>query len=106
MDHPCLHLLCCLTGEGIEAFWDTVRAFEKNTRASGVFEAFRREQTVKWVHDMVNEHLTTRFLKHPGVKEALPGVESRVAAGDQTPVAAVNQLLEVFYETSGSQGPG
>lgn len=101
------HAYTCssLTGEGIQDIWKTILSFEKNTRASGVFDSFRREQTVKWVHDMVNEYLTAQFLRHPGVKDQLPEIEAAVSQGSMPPVTAVRQLLKVFHGERGT-GPG
>lgn len=86
-----------LTNEGISQVWETIQAFEKVTMESGVFRQFRREQTVKWVHDMVSEHLRERFYKDPEVMRILPGIEGEVAEDKLPAVTAVQQLLDVFH---------
>ncbi len=92
------HAYTCsaVTGEGIQEIWDTIMTFKKITQESGVFEKFRQEQTVKWVHDMVQDHLTHRFFKHPDIKVRLPEIEADVAGGRLPPVTAVRQLLKIF----------
>jgi LAO/AO transport system kinase len=72
-----------------------------------VFERFRREQTVKWVHDMIREHLQNRFYKDPAIMRELPDIEAAVADGRLPAVTAVQQLLEVFRkpEAHSENGP-
>ncbi len=97
------HAYTCsaVTGDGIQDIWDTIKTFKKITQESGVFEQFRQEQTVKWVHDMVQDHLTQRFFKHQEIKERLPEIEADVAGGRLPPVTAVRQLLKIFNDSGG-----
>lgn len=67
------------------------------TTESGVFYEHRREQTVNWVHDMVNEHLRARFCKHPEIVRIMPDVEKAVAEGSLPAVAAVRKLISSFH---------
>ena len=88
------------TGEGIPEMWETIREFKALTEKSGVFQRFRKEQTVKWVHDMVSEHLQDRFYKDPEIVRVLPDIEGNVADGQIPAVTAVQQLLKVFSANS------
>jgi len=87
------------TGEGIADMWKTIVDFREVTVASGVFQRFRREQTVKWVHDMIREHLQTRFYKDPHIVRVLPSIEEAVANECLPAVTAVQQLLNVFQKS-------
>ncbi len=82
--------------EGIEELWHVIETFKKITTQSKVFQKHRKEQNIRWVHDMVNEHLRSLFIKHPEVKKILPKVECDVAEGNLPAVAAVQKLLAVF----------
>lgn len=92
------HAYTCsaITREGIDVIWDIIRKYKEITTSSGVFERHRKEQNVKWVHDMVNDHLRSLFSKHPGVNKIIKDVERNVANGTMPAVAAVQQLLRVF----------
>ena len=92
------HAYTCssLSGEGIPEMWETIQKFKQVTEKSGVFHRFRKEQTVKWVHDMVSEHLRERFYKDPEIIRVLPGIEGEVADGVKPAVTAVQELLKVF----------
>ncbi len=100
------HAYTCssLTGDGINKIWETIKTFEHITRESGVFQSFRKKQTVKWVHDMINEHLTSLFFKHPEVTAQLPDIETAVSEGSMPAVTAVRKLLQIFHGDKGPSG--
>jgi LAO/AO transport system kinase len=85
-----------LHGEGIAQAWEMVERFKEHVVASGVFAERRRTQTVGWLHEMIAEHLTSRFREHAGVSAALPDIEKAVAAGDLPATAAVEELLGIY----------
>jgi LAO/AO transport system kinase len=94
------HAYTCssIAGTGIADMWDVIQEFKKVTAASGVFQDHRRKQTVKWVHEMINEHLQSMFFKHPEINRMLPEIEKAVADEDLPAVAAVRQLLDAFHQ--------
>ena len=85
-----------MTNEGIDNIWKVISKYREITNKSGVFERHRKEQNIKWVHDMVDDHLRSLFAKHPGVNRILKDVERSVAGGVLPAVAAVQQLIAVF----------
>ncbi len=85
-----------LTGEGINVIWDVVGDFCKETRASGVFGERRKQQTLEWLHAMLEEHLKSSFFGHPSIKKALPEIEQAVKEGKMPATAAVEKLIKVF----------
>jgi LAO/AO transport system kinase len=84
------------TGEGIADIWGVVEDFRHQMTASGVLAARRRSQTRDWVQAMIEEHLKTRFFRHPAVQNRLPQIEEAVVGGAMPAAAAVQELLEVF----------
>ena len=92
------HAFTCsaLTGEGIPEIWGVIKKFRQITQASGVFEQHRRDQNVKWVHEMINDQLHERFIRHAGVKSIIAGIERQVADGVLPAVAATQRLLAAF----------
>lgn len=85
--------------KGIAEIWNVIETFKKVTTESGVFEEHRKKQNIKWVHEMVDEHLRSLFVKHPGVNKVLPAIEKEVADGVTPPVAAVQKLLQIFNKS-------
>ncbi|NLZ18324.1 MAG: methylmalonyl Co-A mutase-associated GTPase MeaB [Desulfobulbaceae bacterium] len=94
------HAFTCssMTGEGIAEIWRVIEKFQEITSASGVFEQHRRDQNVKWVHEMIDAHLHDRFVRHAGVRQIIGSVERAVADGVLPAVAAMHRLLEAFEE--------
>ena len=92
------HAYTCssLTGEGILEIWRVIEDFRAVTTASGVFEQHRRDQNVKWVHEMVDAKLHERFIRHEGVRRILADVEREVAEGTLPAVSAMHRLLSEF----------
>ena len=92
------HAFTCsaMTNEGIDNIWKVIGKYREITNKSGVFERHRKEQNIKWVHDMVDDHLRSLFAKHPGVNRIIKDVERSVAGGVLPAVAAVQQLISVF----------
>ncbi len=92
------HAYTCsaLTNEGIDNIWKVIGKYREITGKSGVFERHRKEQNIKWVHDMVDDHLRSLFAKHPGVNRIIKDIERSVAGGVLPAVAAVQQLISVF----------
>ena len=82
-----------LTGDGIANIWAVIQAFEKNTKASGIFEQRRQSQMRDWLHYLVETQLQTFFFGHPAVQSALPDIEAAVMRGELPATAAAQQLL-------------
>lgn len=95
------HAFTCssVKNTGIAEIWHVIETFKKITQESGVFDRHRREQNVKWVHDMLNEHLRTLFIKNPDIAKVLPAIEQDVGDGRLPAVSAVQKLLDVFEKS-------
>lgn len=83
------------TGEGIDRIWSVIEEFREQTIKSGVFEKRRNNQTLDWMHSMVEQQLQNYFYKHPMVREHLPGIEQAVLAGDVPATTAARDLLRL-----------
>jgi LAO/AO transport system kinase len=82
-----------LTGDGIAAVWETVKAYFANTRESGILDRRRRAQSVEWMHSLIYEALKQEFFSVPAVRARLAETELAVANGKLPPLAAAQQLL-------------
>lgn len=81
---------------GLDELWTKVQEFEKLMRDSGQLDARRNQQLVKWMWDMVEDHLLTTFREDPEVVARLDGLEEAVINGETTPTLAAMQLIEAF----------
>lgn len=84
--------------EGIDRVWETVKAFEENTKRTGIFEERRRKQTKEWMRSMILDQLQFSFFSHPAVKELLPKFENEVMAGNRTVSSAIDSLFQHYFQ--------
>ncbi len=92
-----------LTGDGIAALWDEVKAFEQSARENNVFNERRKHQTRDWLHSMMEERLRDLFYHHEAVAKHLSDVEKRVMDGSLPATQGAWELLGLF-ERSGRSG--
>jgi LAO/AO transport system kinase len=85
-----------LANTGLDQLWTTVQNHRTRLTAAGVFDARRRDQSVRWMHAMI-EHALLRALKsQSSVAVRLPELEDAVRRGETTPQRAVSELMALF----------
>jgi LAO/AO transport system kinase len=89
-----------LMGSGIAGVWETVGSYREKLGASGEIAARRAEQARAWMWNEVHESLVSALRTHPEVKAMIGGLETKVAAGEITPTAAAQSLLQAFRRVS------
>jgi len=90
-----------LKAQGIADFWQRVRQFADERRASGEFDKRRRHQAQAWMWDLIHARLHADFKRHPRVHHALPDLVDDVNAARVAPSSAAHALLRLFTsETS------
>jgi LAO/AO transport system kinase len=87
-------------GSGIAGVWETVGSYREKLDASGEIAARRAEQARAWMWNEVHESLVSALRTHPEVKAMIGGLETKVAAGEITPTAAAQSLLQAFRRVS------
>jgi LAO/AO transport system kinase len=93
---PQVRLASALTGEGVAETWTMIQDFYALLQPRGGIEARRRQQEIDWMMALVREALQRDFDTHPGVQEALPGLQAQVAQGLLPPAQAANTLLQIY----------
>jgi LAO/AO transport system kinase len=88
--------LSALKSQGIDAFWAHVERFVQARRASGEFDARRKQQGMAWMWDIIHSTLQNDFRHHPAVRKALPEVMHSVNDALIAPSSAARQLLQLF----------
>lgn len=85
-----------LTGEGVEAVWETIEEHRRIVEASGELQSRRRSQARDWMWALVQEGLQKAFRSHPAVKGRIGDLERDVESLKTTPAAAARVLLKAF----------
>ena len=84
------------TGAGIAEVWTAVEEHRAALEAAGDLVGKRADQQVQWMWAMVRDQLMDRLQSDPAVREALPGLEREVRAGERTPTLAAQAILEAL----------
>lgn len=81
-----------LTGDGIAEVWGQVTAHRAATEASGDRDKRRRDQRVRWMHELLDDALRQRFLADPTIAAQLATLEADVRSGLTTPPTAITRI--------------
>lgn len=90
------YLASAVTKMGLSDLWGVIRAFEKMTKESGVFQKRRESQLLDWMHSMIDEHLHNLFFSDAVITGRMPEVREAVLNGTVSPTQAVAELIDIF----------
>ena len=91
--HPQVIQISALLGQGVDAFWNTVRRFRDLQTASGRLAARRQQQSLAWMWERIDAGLKQAFRQNPKVREQLPALEQQVRNGQLAASTAARTLL-------------
>jgi LAO/AO transport system kinase len=81
------------TGDGLDDVWAAVQRHRDTLDEHGELTGKRATQQVDWMWAMVRDRLLDRLQSDPGVRDALPGLERDVRAGELTATLAAERIL-------------
>ena len=93
-----------LTNLGLDGLWAQVCSHRDRLTATGEFEARRRDQAVRWMHDMVSEALRRLIADNRELAAAMKRAEVDVRAGTLMPSAAVGEIMDLLKASLGVAG--
>ncbi|XBQ16103.1 MAG: methylmalonyl Co-A mutase-associated GTPase MeaB [Oceanicaulis sp.] len=82
-----------LSGDGVDALWEAVKAHRKALEAAGALDHKRSGQQVRWLWSMVDSRVLETFKADPEVRAAAPELERAVAEGRLPASEAAERLL-------------
>ncbi|MBX7115661.1 MAG: methylmalonyl Co-A mutase-associated GTPase MeaB [Myxococcaceae bacterium] len=85
-----------LTGEGLDALWETIEAHRAMLESTGQLKPLRAGQQRAWLWSLITERFEAAFRAHPGVAALLPGIEAQVVDGQTTAPLAAQALFAAF----------
>ncbi|HTO70792.1 MAG TPA: methylmalonyl Co-A mutase-associated GTPase MeaB [Myxococcota bacterium] len=91
------------TGEGVDAFWDTVLAHKQALEKSGELAERRRAQSRAWLWRLVDDGLVGVFRNDGKVASRLPELEKEVETSAISAPRAARILLDIFARKRGSR---
>src|SRR6056300_1228796 len=93
---PQVKTCSALKNEGISDVWEMIVEFWNTSDAAGELQHAREAQRLAWLRQLIQEGLQARFAAHPGVKAAMPEIESQVAEQQITTYTAAKRVLDLF----------
>ena len=94
--HPPVLTYSAIAETGLAELWQKVLDHRTAMRASGDFDARRREQQVKWMWAMLEDRLKARLRADPAIRARVKAAEAAVADGRVTPSLAAEQIAEML----------
>lgn len=85
-----------LTGSGISELWNCVLEHTSATRSNGWLSQTRRDQTRKWMHEIIQQGLMQQFASYPAIRKRFDELEQDVLEGRTTSFRAARTLLEIY----------
>ena len=85
-----------MTKDGLDELWDVIQEFTEQGKENGVFLKRRQEQSLRWVRDMIDEHLHNLFFNNVVIQGRMGEVEAAVLDGQMSESQAVEELIGVF----------
>ena len=85
-----------LKNVGLDTLWEKIEDHRNTLTKSDEFKQRREVQAVKWMHDMLEDHLKASLRNNPAVAKKMPGIEEDVRRGRLTPALAVDKIMDLF----------
>ncbi len=84
------------TGKGIPELWNCVLEHTAMTKDNGWFSHLRRDQTRRWMHEIIQQGLRQRFESHPAIQKHMEELDRDVLEGRTTSFRAARTLLDLY----------
>ncbi|WP_165763779.1 methylmalonyl Co-A mutase-associated GTPase MeaB [Halalkalibacter urbisdiaboli] len=85
-----------LTGEGITELWDTIKHNIESLKRTNQFASKRKEQWIKWLNELIEIELLSRFYEDEKVKKLLPNAYNDIKSEKKTVIEAASTLLKEY----------
>ena len=84
------------TGKGIAGIWQRIQEHTALTKSNGWWARVRREQTRKWMYEIIEHGLSEHFHADAAIRKKLPVFEQEVQEGRITSFRAARALLDIY----------
>ncbi len=81
---------------GLDDLWRKIEEHRQTLTKTGEFATRRRAQSVKWMHDMVEDRLNSALRENAEVSARMPEIETQVRDGKLTPALAAKEILSLM----------
>jgi GTPase len=85
-------------GRGLDELWANIKAHRTALEATREFEAKRREQDVRWMHAMIEDHIRSAFLSSDFAAAKIAELGREVRSGVKPPSVAADEAAALLLE--------
>lgn len=82
---------------GIEEIWDLIAEYRALTVHNGYFSKKRKEQSLYWMYETINQNLKENFYNNPDIKKLLARYEKEVLKDEVSSFMAARLLLKKYH---------
>ncbi|MCL2261436.1 MAG: methylmalonyl Co-A mutase-associated GTPase MeaB [Fibromonadales bacterium] len=90
-----------MTNEGLPEVWQMISDFENAVKQNGWFAQHRKEQQKNWMESRIQDSIISDFYNNPEIAKELPLLENAVLEGKESPFAAAEKLLKIYFKKLG-----
>ncbi len=84
-------------GAGLGELWGNIWRHRATLEAAGEFQAKRREQDVRWMHAMIEDHIRTAVLSNEATAARIEELERQVRSGAKPPSVAADEAAALIF---------
>ncbi len=89
-----------LQNKNIDAIWDVIEQYKKQTTENGWFHQQRKLQDIHWLEETLKERIINDFYSNEEMKKFLKIKETEVLNETVTSFQAADELYEIFHKKS------
>lgn len=93
---PAVLTCSAMENEGIAESWDSIYQSLQKARESGRFDQRRAAQNQQWTKELVYQLIDHKIRSDAAISKRIEKLENQVAIGDETPLSAARQVLELL----------
>jgi LAO/AO transport system kinase len=85
-----------LSGKGLDNVWEVILSYHNHTQLNGYFAEKRRNQSVFWMDETINEQIRTLFFQNEQVRQAYDAYVEQLKNSRITSYKAARELMSLF----------
>ncbi len=93
---PKCSLCSAIEGSGISDIWETIKDYIQLTKNNAFFDQNRKNQTLFWLHESIQQELGNAFRRNEHIIAQLPAIETAVLLGKKSVSQATQELMQLF----------
>jgi LAO/AO transport system kinase len=82
---------------GITEVWGKILQYCQLTRQNGYFESVRKEQSLYWMDETIEEQLRNNFYNDQEIRKVVLDFRNRIVNSQISSFAAAKELLEIYF---------